>query len=153
MVNNATNEAILKKTALGVILIAGALLALAVTVEAQQTGKVFRIGFLDPSTSTGMAVMVDAFRQEMNKLGWIEGKNITIEYRFAENKGADRVSALASDLVRLQVDLIVASGAGPSVAAKKLTTVIPIVMATSVDPVGTGLVASLARPGGNVTGL
>ena len=75
----------------------------------------------------------------------IEGKNITIEYRFAENKGADRVSALASDLVRLQVDLIVASGAGPSVAAKKLTTVIPIVMATSVDPVGAGLVASLAR--------
>ena len=129
------------------------LFAFCLSAEAQQTGKVFRIGFLDPSTSTGMAVMVDAFRQEMNKLGWIEGKNITIEYRFAENKGADRVSALASDLVRLQVDLIVASGAGPSVAAKKLTTVIPIVMATSVDPVGAGLVASLARPGGNVTGL
>jgi putative tryptophan/tyrosine transport system substrate-binding protein len=128
------------------------LFAFCSSAEAQQTGKVFRIGFLDPSTSTGMAVMVDAFRQEMNKLGWIEGKNIAIEYRFAENKGADRVSALASDLVRLQVDLIVASGAGPSVAAKKLTTVIPIVMATSVDPVGAGLVASLARPGGNVTG-
>jgi putative ABC transport system substrate-binding protein len=129
------------------------LFALCSSAEAQQTGKVFRIGFLDPSTSTGTAVMVDAFRQEMNKLGWIEGKNITIEYRFAENKGLDSLSALASDLVRLQVDLIVASGAGPSVAAKKLTTVIPIVMATSVDPVGAGLVASLARPGGNVTGL
>ena len=96
--------------------------------------------------------MVDAFRQELNKLGWIEGKTISIEYRFAENKGADRINALASDLVRLHVDLIVASGAGPSVAAKKLTTVIPIV-ATSVDPVFAGLVASLARPGGNITGF
>ena len=129
------------------------LFAFCSSAEGQQTRKVFRIGFLDPSTSTGTAVMVDAFRQEMNKLGWIEGKNITVEYRFAENKGADRLSVLASDLVRLQVDLIVATGAGPSVAAKKLTTVIPIVMATSVDPVGAGLVASLARPGGNVTGL
>jgi putative tryptophan/tyrosine transport system substrate-binding protein len=136
------------------ILVAAAVLTFAVIAEAQQqTGKVFRIGFLDPSTPSGTAVMVDAFRQELNKLGWIEGKTISIEYRFAENKGADRVSALASDLVRLQVDLIVATGAGPSVAAKKLTTVIPIVMATSVDPVGDGLVASLARPGGNITGF
>src|SRR5262252_8340823 len=129
------------------------LLSFVQQVAAQQPGKIFRIGFLDPSTSTGMAVMVDAFRQEMNKLGWIEGKNITIEYRFAENKGADRVSALASDLVRLQVDLIVASGIGPALAAKTATSTVPIVMATSVDPVGVGLIASLARPGGNVTGL
>ena len=74
----------LRKTALGSILFAGALLAVAVTVEAQQPGKVFRIGFLDANTAAGMAVLVPAFRQELSKLGWIEGKNITIEYRFAE---------------------------------------------------------------------
>src|ERR1051325_4049672 len=151
VIDNARMSRPLRKTALASILFAGALLAAAVTL-AQEPGKIFRIGFLDPSTPSGTAVMVDAFRQELNKLGWIEGKTISIEYRFAENKGADRINALASELVRLHVDLIVASGAGPSVAAKKLTTVIPIV-ATSVDPVFAGLVASLARPGGNITGF
>jgi putative ABC transport system substrate-binding protein len=95
---------------------------------------------------------VETFRQELSKLGWIEGKNITIEYRFAEGKN-DRLPELAADLVRLKVDLIVASGTPSSLAAKSATTTIPIVMATSTDPVGQGLVASLARPGGNVTGL
>ena len=74
--------------------------------EAQQSGKIFRIGFLDPSTASGSAVLVEAFRQELSKLGWIEGKNITIEYRFAEEK-SDRLPELAADLVRLKVDLIV----------------------------------------------
>src|SRR5499427_6469557 len=127
------------------------LLALCVSAHAQQTGKVFRIGFLDSSTASGSAVMVDAFRQEMSKLGWIEGKNITIEYRFAEQKN-ERLPELAAELVRLKVDLIVIAGLGPALAAKRATTNIPIVMMYSSDPVGAGLVASLARPGGNITG-
>ena len=95
---------------------------------------------------------MEAFRQELSKLGWIEGKNITIEYRFAEQK-TERLPELAADLVRLKVDLIVVTGGPPALAAKKATTTIPIVMANAADPVGAGLVASLARPGGNVTGL
>ena len=98
------------------------------------------------------AVLVDAFRQEMTKLGWVEGKNLIIEYRFAENKGADRLTELAAELVRLKVDLIMTTGDPGTSAAKKATTTIPIVMPNAVDPVGVGLVASLARPGGNVTG-
>ena len=120
--------------------------------DAQQPGKIFRIGFLDTSTASGSAVLVEAFRQELSKLGWIEGKNITIEYRFAEQKH-ERLPELAADLVRLKVDLIVVSGRPSALAAKKATTTIPIVMANAADPVGAGLVASLARPGGNVTGF
>ena len=127
-------------------------LRLARSADAQQTGKIFRIGFLDPSTASGSAVLLEAFRQELSKLGWIEGKNITIEYRFAEQKH-ERLPELAADLVRLKVDLIVVTGAPTALAAKKATTTIPIVMANAADPVGAGLVASLARPGGNVTGL
>src|SRR5262245_2109095 len=120
--------------------------------DAQQTAKIPRIGFLDNSTASGMAVLVEAFRQELSKLGWIEGKNISIDYRFAEGKN-DRLPELAADLVRLKVDLIVVAS-GPSVlAAKRATTSIPIVMTSHADPVAAGLVASLARPGGNVTGL
>ena len=95
---------------------------------------------------------MEAFRQELSKLGWIEGKNITIEYRFAEQK-PERLPELAADLVRLKVDLIVVAGGPTPSAAKKATSTIPIVMASAGDPVGAGLVASLARPGGNVTGL
>ena len=120
--------------------------------EAQQTGKVFRIGFLDGSTASGSAVLMEAFRQEMSKLGWIEGKNITIEYRFAEQKN-ERLPELAADLVRLKVDLIVVASGPTALAAKRATTTIPIVMTNAGDPVGAGLVASLARPGGNVTGF
>ena len=120
--------------------------------DAQQTGKVPRIGFLDNSTASGIAVLLEAFRQELSKLGWIEGKNITIEYRFAEQKN-ERLPELAADLVRLKVDLIVTSGGPSPLAAKRATTTIPIVMTNTGDPVGEGLVASLARPGGNVTGL
>jgi len=120
--------------------------------EAQQTGKILRIGFLDPSTASSMAGLLEAFRQELRKLGWIEGKNFTIEYRFGENKGSERLPELAADLVRLNVDLIVTTGDPPALAAKGATSTIPIVMANSADPVGFGWVASLARPGGNVTG-
>src|SRR6266481_8419552 len=98
------------------------------TADAQQTGKVPRIGYLDSSTASGSAVLVEAFRQELSKLGWIEGKNITFEYRFAENKGAERLKELAADLVRLKVDLIVATAGVSVLAAKSATTTIPIVM-------------------------
>jgi putative ABC transport system substrate-binding protein len=120
--------------------------------HAQQPGKIFRIGFLNSSTASGMAVLIDAFRQELSKLGWIEGKNVTIEYRFAEGKN-DRLPELAADLVRLKVDIIVASASTSVSAAKRATNLIPIVMTNVGDPVGAGLVASLARPGNNVTGL
>jgi ABC-type uncharacterized transport system substrate-binding protein len=135
-----------------VCLLTTVLLANAPAAYSQQPGKVFRIGLLDPSTASGMAVMVDAFRQELGKLGWTEGKNINIEYRFAESKGEKRVKELAADLVHLKVDLIVATGPPPALAAKNATATIPIVMAGSGDPVGAGLAASLAKPGGNVTG-
>jgi len=94
---------------------------------AQQPGKIFRIGYLDNSTASSVAILLDAFRQELSKLGWIEGKNITIEYRFAEQKN-ERLPELVSDLVRLKVDLIVTVGRGPALAAKSATTTIPIVM-------------------------
>jgi putative ABC transport system substrate-binding protein len=133
-----------------------ALSAVAVTlcgpVHAQQSGKIFRIGFLDSSTPSGIAVLLEAFRQELRKLGWTEGKNVAFEFRFAELK-PERLPQLAVELVRLNVDLIVAP-AGPSVlAAKQATKTIPIVMTNPADPVGEGMVESLARPGGNVTGV
>jgi putative tryptophan/tyrosine transport system substrate-binding protein len=135
------------------VLALGALLfALSVSAHAQQTGKIFRIGILDPSTASGSAVVLEAFRQELTKLGWIEGKNIAIEYRFAEQK-PERLPELAAELVRLKVDLIVVASTPASLAAKGATAAIPIVMASVPDPVAAGLVASLARPGGNVTGL
>src|SRR5437879_12577027 len=127
-------------------------LALCSSAYAQQTGKISRIGFLDPSTASGTAVLMNAFRQELTKLGWTEGKNIAIEYRFAEQKN-ERLPELAADLVRLKVDLIVVTSGPPALAAKKATTTIPIVMTSVADPLGSGLVASLARPGGNVSGL
>src|SRR5262245_421089 len=128
------------------------LFALCGSVGAQQPTKILRIGFMDTGTASGMAVLVDAFRQELNKLGWVEGKNITIEYRFAEQQ-PERLPELAADLVRFKVDLIVVTEGGPALAAKKATTTIPIVMTNVGDPVAAGLVASLALPGANVTGL
>ena len=119
--------------------------------HAQQAGKIFRIGYLDDGTASSIAVRLETFRQELSKLGWIEGKNIAIEYRFAEQK-SERLPELAAELVRLKVDLIVVAGVQPALAAKKATSTIPIVMATPGDPVAAGLVASLAGPGGNVTG-
>ena len=119
--------------------------------HAQQPGKIYRIGYLDPGTASANAVVLAPFRQELSKLGWIEGKNFTIEY--LESKGQDRVPELAADLARLKVDLILVSGAQPASTAKSAITTIPIVMTGVADPVGGGLIASLARPGGNVTGL
>jgi putative ABC transport system substrate-binding protein len=139
------------KMKITVLALGAMLFALYSAADAQQAGKVLRIGFLDRSTG-GSAVYVDAFRQELSKLGWIEGKNIITEYRFAEGK-FDRLPGLAADLVRLKVDLIVTTGRAPALAAKNATTTIPIVMMNFPDPVGEGLVASLARPGGNVTGF
>jgi ABC-type uncharacterized transport system substrate-binding protein len=145
-------EGILMNHRAVLFLLAASILISVHLAEAQQTGKIFRIGYLDNSTASSVAVLLDAFRQELSKLGWIEGKNITIEYRFAEQKN-ERLPELVSDLVRLKVDLIVTVGRGPALAAKSATTTIPIVMTSPGDPVGEGLVASLARPGGNVTGF
>src|SRR4030095_15264574 len=122
------------------------------SVDAQQAGKIFRIGFLDSSNASGMAGVLGPCQQELNKFGWIEGKNIAIEHRFAEGK-PERLPELAADLVRLKVDLIVTTGDPQALAAKGATSTIPIVMENAADPVGSGFVASLARPGGNVTGL
>jgi len=127
------------------------LLAAGTFAGAQQPGKVARIGFLDSSTASGMAVLLEAFREELSKLGWVEGKNITIEYRFAEQKN-ERLPELVADLVRRKVDLIVVVSTTAALAAKSATTTIPIVMTSAGDPVAAGLVDSLARPGGNVTG-
>src|SRR5262245_29733357 len=135
-----------------VLALSAVLVALSIPVDAQQTGKIFRIGFLDSSNASGMAGLLEAFWLEMHKLGWVEGKNVTIEYRFAEQK-PEHLPKLAAELVRLKVDLIVVTGAQPALAAKKATTIIPIVMTSVSDPVGAGLVAGLAQPGGNVTGL
>jgi len=128
------------------------ILSTASLAEAQQAGKIFRIGFLDGGTAAGTANLVKAFLQELSKLGWIDGKNFTIEYRFSEGK-PERRPQLAADLVRLKVDLIVTTGTAAALDAKKATGTIPILMVNPGDPVGDGLVASLARPGGNVTGF
>src|SRR5512138_3572726 len=119
------------------------LLITATAVDAQQPAKIFRVGYLDAGSASGSAVLVDAFRQELSKLGWVEGKNITIEYRFAEQK-RERLPELAAELVRLKVDLIVVTSGPPALAAKGATNTIPIVMTSTTDPVAEGLVASLA---------
>ena len=142
----------LRKTALRSILFAGALLALAVTVEAQQPKKVPRIGFLSAASSSAISARVEAFRQGLRELGYADGKNILIEWRFAEGK-SDRLPSLAAELVRLKVDVIVAEAPTSTRSAKQATVTIPIVMMFDDDPVGSGFVASLARPGGNITGL
>jgi putative ABC transport system substrate-binding protein len=128
------------------------LLVLCESPGAQKPGKIFRIGFLDPTTETGSRVPVDTLRDELSKLGWIEGKNIAFEYRFGENKDT-RLNTFAVELVNLKVDLIVVLGRAAGLAAKNATTTIPVVMMEFPDPVGAGLVASLARPGGNITGV
>ena len=142
----------LRKSALRSILFAGALLALAVTVEAQQPKKVPRIGFLSAASSSAISARVEAFRQGLRELGYADGKNILIEWRFAEGK-SDRLPSLAAELVRLKVDVIVAEAPTSTRSAKQATVTIPIVMMFDDDPVGSGFVASLARPGGNITGL
>jgi putative ABC transport system substrate-binding protein len=124
----------------------------AVLTEAQQPKKVPRIGFLSGSPPSSIKALTEAFRQGLRDLGYVEGKKIVIEWRSGEGK-RDRLPALAADLVRLKVDLIVTAGPLVTRAAKEATSTIPIVMAQDPDPVGNGFVASLARPGGNITGL
>jgi putative tryptophan/tyrosine transport system substrate-binding protein len=120
--------------------------------EAQQPGKVHRIGYLTLSTPSAQASRLDAFRRGLRDIGYIEDKNIVIEYRYAEGK-LDRQRELAAELVRLKLDVIVTGGPAATRPAKEATSTIPIVMAFDSDPVGSGFVVSLARPGGNVTGL
>ena len=126
--------------------------ALLCPAEAQQPTKVPRIGYLAGTSASGQSARIEAFRQGLRELGYVEGKNIVIEYRYAEGK-LDRLPALAAELVRLKVDVIVTAGPAATRAAKEATITIPIVMAQDTDPVGNGFVASLARPGGNITGL
>ena len=120
--------------------------------RAQQDPKPPTIGLLGPSTPLIEGPRIAAFVQQLRELGWIEGRNIAMEVRWAEGR-AERFVEIATELVRLKVDVIVTLGTSSVLAAKRATSVIPIVFASAADPVGTGLVASLARPGGNVTGL
>jgi putative ABC transport system substrate-binding protein len=137
-----------------VTLLGGAVGAWPLAAGAQQTERVRRIGFLVPgnSGSDALRVLLGEFRQGLREFGWIEGRNVGIEYRFAEGK-QDLLPALAVELVRSGVELIVAEGTPATQALKSATRTIPVVMATSGDPVRSGFVASLARPGGNITGL
>jgi putative ABC transport system substrate-binding protein len=131
----------------------GAVLASPIAVRAQQhTGKVRRIAYLSPSTATAAPGLPDAFQQGLRDLGWVDGQNIEIEYRFS-NGESDRLPGLAKELVGLRVELIAAVTTLPALAAKNATDTIPIVGISFDNPVQHGLVASLARPGGNVTGL
>jgi len=118
----------------------------------QQAGKGPRIGYLGVTSPSDRPPLLDAFRQRLRELGWVEGQNIVIDYRYAEGR-VDRLPDLAAELVRLKVDLIVSLGTQGVTAAKNATETIPIVMIAVRDPVGTGLIVSLARPGGNVTGV
>jgi putative ABC transport system substrate-binding protein len=119
--------------------------------QAQQPARILRIGILNAASASFYAARVEAFRQRLRELGYVEGKNIFIEYRHVEGK-LERLPDLAAELVRLKVDVIVATGQAV-LAAKKASATIPIVVAGAADPVGSGLVSSLARPGGNITGL
>ncbi|HEY7319734.1 MAG TPA: ABC transporter substrate-binding protein [Candidatus Binatia bacterium] len=142
----------MKKAAALSILVAVLMLAVAVIAEAQQEKNVPRIGYLTAASLSAISARTEAFRQGLRELGYFEGKNIIIEWRSAEGK-RDRLPALAAELVHLKVNVIVTAGPGATRPAKKATTRIPIVMAFDTDPVGNGFVASLARPGGNITGL
>jgi putative tryptophan/tyrosine transport system substrate-binding protein len=134
-----------------ILALSGAAVAWPLAVRAQSE-KISRIGFLTRYSDASVASQIDAFREGLRDLGWIEGKNISVEYRNAEGQ-ADRLPALAAELVRLNADVIVTVDTPPTQAAKRATSTIPIVIAVSADPVGAGLVSSLGHPGGNVTGL
>ena len=128
------------------------LFTLSFPAEAQQPTKVPRIGFLAAVSPSAISDRIEAFRRGLRELGYVEGKNIVIEWRYAEGK-PDRLPVLAAELVRLKVEVIVTAGATSTRPAKEATSMIPIVMAQDPDPVANGFVASLARPGGNITGL
>src|SRR5262245_27026733 len=141
-----------KRKWLGVSVIAFVLFALGVPVAAQQTTKVTPIGYLSGPSLSANAARIEAFRQGLRELSYVEGKTIVIEWRSADGK-LDRLPALAAELVHLRVAVIVTSGGAPTRRAKEATSTIPIVMTNDPDPVGDGFVARLARPGGNITGL
>jgi putative ABC transport system substrate-binding protein len=128
------------------------LFALCVSSQARQQVKIPRVGYLSASSASEASPRTDAFRQGLRELGYLEGKNLVLEFRYAEGK-FDLLPALAAELVRLDVDVIVTAGPSVTLPVKKATAVIPIVMTNDSDPVGAGVVASLARPGGNITGL
>ena len=132
--------------------IAGSVAAWPLAARAQQAGKLPTIGFLGSTTPAPQSQWTAAFVQRLRELGWIEGRTVTIEYRWAEGR-SERFTEFAVEFVRLKVDVILTHNTPPVLAAKQVTSVIPIVFATAADPVGTGVVASLARPGSNVTGL
>jgi putative ABC transport system substrate-binding protein len=134
------------------ISLVGSAAAWPVAARAQQSDRHPTIGFLGATTPTIWGPFVTAFLQRLRELGWVDGRNLTIEYRWAEGR-EDRYAQFAADLVRRKVDVIVTAGTAGVIAAKKATSTIPIVFAAAGDPVQTGLVTSLARPGGNVTGL
>jgi ABC-type uncharacterized transport system substrate-binding protein len=135
-----------------ITLLGGAALTWPLSAGAQQPGKLPTIGFLGPQTLASQTLWTAAFVQRLRELGWTEGRTVAIEYRWAEGR-SERFAEIAAEFVRLKVDMIVTQGTPVVIAAKQATLVIPIVFASAGDPVGTGLVASLARPGGNVTGL
>jgi putative ABC transport system substrate-binding protein len=137
---------------IGLVILAVSLILAPIAVEGQQAGKVYRIGVLDTLPVARNAANLDAFRQGLRELGYVEGKNFVIEYRSPGSR-ANEFPDLANELVRLKVDLILTRGTSAVTAAKNATRTIPIVMAASGDPVGAGVVTGLARPGGNVTGL
>jgi putative ABC transport system substrate-binding protein len=138
---------------LGLSVIAFVLVVTGAVAMAQQPAKILRIGILIAPSASSFSARVEALRRRLRELGYVEGKNIVIEYRYAEGK-VERIPDLAAELVRLKVDVIVTSGGERTIlAAKKASATIPIVFAGAGDPVGTGLVSSLARPGGNITGL
>jgi len=141
----------MRRIGLAVILAVNLVLA-PLAGEAQQAGKMPRIGVLAGSLLSTNPARIKAFREGLGELGYVEGKSIVIEWRFLEDKG-DRLPALAVELTRLKVDVLVAFGPASTQAAKEATNTIPIVMAQVNDPIGAGFVASLARPGGNITGL
>jgi putative ABC transport system substrate-binding protein len=127
-------------------------LCIALPVKAQQAKRIPRVGFITAGSSTTIASRIAAFRQGLRELGYVEDKNIVIHWRFAEGK-LERLPVLVAEVVRLNVDIILSAGSGVTHPAKNATATIPIVMAQDTDPVGNGFVASLARPGGNITGL
>ena len=135
-----------------ITLLGGAAVSWPLAAHAQQGGKVPIIGFLSQSTRSASSEWVAAFVQRLRELGWNEGRTIAIEYRWGEGR-EERFAEVAAEFVRLKVDVIVTTGTLAVMAAKQATSVIPIVFATAGDPVANHLVASLARPGGNVTGL
>jgi len=135
-----------------ITLLGGAAAAWPLVARAQQPGKLPTIGFLGATNPAIESQRVAAFVLRLRELGWIDSRNLAIEYRWAEGRN-ERYAENAAEFVRLKVDVIVTAGTPPALAAKQATAVIPIVLAAASDPVGTGLVASLVRPGGNITGL